>query len=326
MKYNYQIICYNTLLKDMPGRTGEVVSRRFGLKGERETLESVGQSYGITRERVRQIEEDGLRYLAKGVEDPRCQKVFHSFVGELKSSGGLKREDLLLGQLGGSRFKNHVYFLLTLGNPFQRFAETKDLHALWTIDRNSLNAAKKTINSFTGELKKRKQLLSLPKNFSPSYIEISKNVLKGPEGLYGLRDWPDINPRGIKDRAYIVLKKEEKPLHFARVASLINTSSLFEPPKAIIAQTVHNELIKDSRFVLVGRGLYALRDWGYEPGVVREVISRVLVKAKRPMGRDRIVKKVLGQRQVKPNTILLNLQNKKYFLKNSDGRYTVRRV
>ena len=317
MKYNYQRIC-NSLLKDMPGRTGAILSRRFGLDGERETLESIGKSYGITRERVRQIEKVGLSYLKKKLKNAFYQKVFYFFIDELKSSGSLRKEDLLLKQLAGTKFRNHVFFLLTLGEEFERFSETEDFYPFWTIDRNSLNTAKKVINSFILELQKRNQPLALPANVLPSYIEISKHILKGPEGLYGLRDWPEINPRNIKDKAYIVLKKAENPLHFSQVARFIG--------RDVSSQTVHNELIKDPRFVLVGRGLYALGEWGYEPGVVREVISKTLVKAKKPLSKEEIIEKVLEQRYVKPNTILLNLANKKYFIKNPQGKYIIRKA
>ena len=205
MEFNIQTVCYSNLLKDLPGRQKDVLIRRFGLarpgrvEGEKQTLESVGRNYDITRERVRQIEEDGLRGLQNKLEEPVCQSVCRSFVKELKTAGSLKREDLLLNQLGGEKFKNHVFFLLTVAKPFQRFPETDDVYAFWTIDKNSLNAAKKAISFFASELKKKNQPLLLPTNICPSYVEISKNILKGSEGLYGFKDWPVIRPKGIKD-------------------------------------------------------------------------------------------------------------------------------
>ena len=114
------------------------------------------------------------------------------------------------------------------------------------------------------------------------------------------------------------MKKKKKPLHFTAVAQGISQDAL--------PQTVHNELIKDQRFVLVGRGLYALEEWGYSPGVVREVIAKEMKKVERPITREEVIKKVLLQRQVKPNTILLNLTNKKYFIKNSQGKYFIRQA
>lgn len=326
VKINYQSICQDILLKDLSERTREVISRRFGLDTERETLESIGKSYQITRERVRQIEEDGLEKIEKKICDSQCQNVIQYFISQLNDSGLLRREDILLNQLGGIKFQNYALFLLTIAKPFQRFSETKDLYSLWTIDKNSLNAAKRAIDFFTIELKRNNQPMDLPLDILPSYIEIAKHILKGPGGLYGLRDWPEINPRGTKDKAYIVLKKEKTPLHFTKVASLINAEKAFSSPRAVLAQTVHNELIKDSKFVLVGRGLYALREWGYVPGTVREVVVEVLKKEAKPMEKDEVIKKTLEQRQVQPNTILLNLQNKKYFIKNDEGKYTIRKA
>jgi len=145
MDFNYQTICHHNLLKDLPKRNEEVIVRRFGLKGERETLESIGRAYDITRERVRQIQDQGLRELVEKADTPLCRNVFQYFSRYLKASGSLKREDILLSQLGGDKFQNHVFFLLTLGGSFYRFPETEKLYAFWAIDKNSINIAKKPL-------------------------------------------------------------------------------------------------------------------------------------------------------------------------------------
>ena len=105
-------------------------------------------------------------------------------------------------------------------------------------------------------------------------------------------------------------------MHFSEVSKVIGT--LFSK-KAHIA-TTHNELIKDPRFVLVGRGLYALTEWGYTPGVVRDVIRETLEK-EGPMKKDEIIKRVKKARFVKDNTILVNLNDSRYFKRLKDGRY-----
>ena len=328
---NYQKIC-NDILECLPQeRTKNIIRRRFALSSEaqrvkaelskKETLESIGRSYGITRERVRQIEEDGFKK-AKVKAAQTAQKPFQIFTQELKNFGGLKREDLLLEKLGGKNFKPQVLFLLTLGKQFERFSETNVFHAFWTIDKNSLNSAQKAINGFTNELKKTKQPLSLKALSLVNYIELSKQVLKGPEGLYGFSDWPEINPKGIKDKAFLVIKRENKPLHFTKVAEFIEAQE--KEKKPCLVKTVHNELIKDQRFVLVGRGLYALKDWGYSPGVVKDVIKNVLKQAQKPLPPKAIIEQVLSQRFVQKNTILLNLQNKEYFLRSAQGKYTIK--
>jgi hypothetical protein len=56
--------------------------------------------------------------------------------------------------------------------------------------------------------------------------------------------------------------------------------------------------------------------------VVRDVIAEVLKEAGRPLSKDEVIKRVLAKRIVKPNTVLVNLQNSKYFRKVA-GDYTL---
>lgn len=331
MNFNYSRICQE-LLRDLPQRQKEIILRRFALSAEAsseggvkgETLESIGKNYGITRERVRQIEKEGFLKLKSKTESLR--KIFQYFSKYFKTQGGLKKEAILLEQLGGKNYKPQVYFLLTLGPNFERFGETDDFYSLWTVSRDSLNLAKKVLDSFYHQLKKANQLLtlkdlnsicSLPSAHLTSYLEISKKIQRNSEGFYGLKDWPEISPRGVKDKAYLVFKKEKRPLHFTEVARLVEGS---------LVQTVHNELIKDPRFVLVGRGIYALKEWGYSPGQVKDVIFAILKEERKPLTKEEILERVLKQRLVKENTILLNLSNKKYFLRDPQGRYRVKEI
>ncbi len=324
MKYSYQKIC-SELLQGLSKRQKEVLSRRFGLKSkERETLESVGKSFGVTRERIRQVENDGfLRLKSKTKEN---QKVFQYFKDFLRKEGGLKRENTLLAELGGEKQRNQVYFLLSLDQNFQRVGETEDFYPLWTLDRNSVNKARKTAASLSSKMRKIGRPLTLKElnginslnlKALSSYLEVSKKIERSQDGLFGLRDWPEINPRGVKDKAFLIFKKQSKPIHFTKVASLIDSALL---------QTVHNELIKDPRFVLVGRGIYALKEWGYQEGTVKDVIKSVLEEKSRPLAKEDILNKVLGQRLVKENTVLLNLSNRKYFQKDSRGLYQIREI
>lgn len=318
MTLNYQKICQE-LLNGLPQKQKEILLRRFGLKdGEKETLEAIGKGFGITRERVRQIEEDGFLKIKPKIT--AYQNTFQYFKQYFKKCGGLKKEEILLGELGGRRYQSQVYFLLTVNDNFERFNESLDFYSFWSTDKKSLDSLKNTINTIYRKLKKAGRPLGLKEltsfsNFKilTSYLEVSKKFLKNSEGLYGLKEWPEINPKGIKDKAYLVFKKNSKPLHFNEVAKSI---------EGALVQTVHNELIKDPRFVLVGRGIYALKEWGYEPGQVRDIIAKIL-RENGPLTQSEIIEKVFKQRLVKENTILLNLSNKKNFLRNSQGRYKV---
>lgn len=324
--YDYPKVC-SDLLEDLPGRTKDVILRRFGLKeGQPETLESIGESYQITRERVRQIEKEGLKKLSQKVR--KHAEVLDNFGQTIDDFGGLKREDQLLFILGDRDYssKNYIAFLLNLGDFFNKKKEDKEFYSLWLTDKKSIDLANEIIQSSYAKLKKKKEPVPLehlksspdyPTHKFISYLEISKKVMQGPQGLYGLREWPEVNPRGVKDMAYITLKRKGEPLHFKEVARLIGGGT--NP------QTVHNELIKDSRFVLVGRGIYALREWGYQEGEVRDVIKKIIEEAGQPLLKDEIIEKVLEKRFVKKNTIIQNLSNKKYFKRTPNGKYTIRR-
>lgn len=327
--FDYRKICQN-LLKNLPQRQREVLLRRFALQAratdfsreKRETLESIGRDFDITKERVRQIEEDGLLKITPKLKE--YQKVFQYFKDQLKATGNLRKEEILLWQLGKEKYQPHIFFLLTLAEPFKRFAQTEEFHSLWTINPNSFEVAQKVIHSFWQKLTELKRPLNISE-YRPSlnvsskileyFLEISKIIQKNQEGFYGLESWPEINPKTIKDKAFLVFKKTGKPLHFRQVAELIGTD--------VLSQTVHNELIRDPRFVLVGRGLYALKEWGFEEGYVKDIILKVLKMANKPLAKEEILEKVLKQRLVKENTILLNLANKKYFLKTPAGKYII---
>jgi len=288
---------------------------------KRETVESIGKDYGITRERVRQVEFDG--FLKLKPKTPKYQGVFTYFGKYLEGNGGLKREDLLLEQLGGQKEENQVYFLLNLGQGFERYGETEEFYPLWTVDKKTPLKAQKVIDFVFDKLQRTGEPLPLKSlkynslSLKPlnSYLEVSKKIQKNEEGFFGLKNWPEINPKGVKDKAYLVFKKEQKPLHFTEVANLLDLKSV---------QTVHNELIKDPRFTLVGRGIYALTEWGYTTGYVKDVIAQILKESKKPLAKEEILEEVLKQRLVKENTVLLNLSNKNYFQKDSKGHYIVK--
>lgn len=341
------LLAYQTLskklLRGLPQRTIAVLERRFGLTtGTRETLEAIGTTYKITRERVRQIEREGFLKMQPRLKE--CAQIFQYFHDELKAFGDVKKEDTLLLHLGKQKFQNHAFLFLTLADGIQRVSEDTDFYTYWTRNPAAIQHVKQITASTLQRLKKEKRPLSLQelfllrkndiaktlgrkagKDVFHSYIEICKTIQKNPEGQFGLRDWLEINPKGIKDKAYLVLKKQEEPLHFTTVARMIEQLP-FPPQKKIHIATVHNELIKDDRFVLVGRGLYALKDWGYTPGVVKEIIVSVLKKSKKSLSKQEIVKKVLKQRLVKKNTISLNLQDRNYFFKDLRGRYTINSI
>ncbi len=333
-KINYSQI-YAKLTKGLSPKTKDIFDRRFGVKtGSIETLESIGQSFGITRERVRQIEEVGFNFVKKNHKET-LSEVYKEFDSYFQEKGGFQKEETILADLGGVKNKAQVLFLLILGNQFSRVCEKRDYYYFWSTMPEPEKKVKDTLNSLALDLQTHGSPLlkkDLFANFASkynlnnqaldSYLQVSKRIQANKEGKIGLIDWPEIKPRSVKDKAFLVFKKHQKPLHFREITSLIDQLDYNQPnDKKTHPQTVHNELIKDARFVLVGRGMYALGEWGYKPGTIQDVINDVLKEKPHLVSKDEIVKEVLSQRLVEKNTILIKLNNKKYFQKSADGKY-----
>jgi DNA-directed RNA polymerase delta subunit len=228
---------------------------------------------------------------------------------------------------------------MTLGEQFERVCEKKDFYYYWSATQATKNKVKDTLNVLVSDMQKIGKPMSkkefyatvvskrgLSETATFSYLETSKKIQVNKEGNLGLIDWPEIKPRGVRDKAYLAFKSHQKPLHFTEVAQMIDKLEYNLPNKKTYPQTVHNELIKDSRFVLVGRGTYALAEWGYVPGTIKDIITKVLKENKGPIHKDTLVEKVLAQRLVAKNTVLMNLNNKNNFTKDSSDRYFLRNI
>ncbi len=338
------------IVKTLPSRNRDIISRRFGLSnGRRETLESIGKSYGITRERVRQIEEFTLNQLVGAVPNNKeIQKYVVQMKNLLHKEGGVMREKDIFRALSGTEQYNvanaALIFLLSLTKDIVRGEENDRHHAFWALDRKEKEAFHEGTASLVDALKKNQKVVSWDKlpefvvrtnvvtgngrdssdKRLATFLSISKDIDKNIFGEVGLASWPEIKPKGVRDKAYLIMKKEGKPRHFSEIAGLINKAG-FDNKKVNI-QTVHNELIKDDRFVLVGRGMYALAEWGYKAGTVTAVLIDILKNSSRPLSRTALVAKVQNTRLVKENTVILNLQDSDHFIKNPDGTYNLRKA
>ncbi|MBI2113314.1 MAG: hypothetical protein HYT50_01930 [Candidatus Wildermuthbacteria bacterium] len=337
MAAQYEKISSN-LLSGLDARTKDVLAKRFGLfKSEPLTLERIGQEYDITRERVRQIVEGALAELQERIKQEKTKAVlsaFEQFQEELEQAGHLKKEDVFVQSFGGQSSAPHVVFLLNLGEQFSRHKETDDIHPFWSSKKEMLQEVPEVLDAIFEYLDERKdtahvhELKGVYKDHdSPTFssmLDVSKHIVRSLDGKVGLKSWPHVYPKTIRDKAYLALKYVEKPLHFTHVAKIIDDIQVklyLEKRKIILPQTVHNELIKDKRFVLVGRGTYALAEWGYKQGTVKDIISSILKGQKKGLVQNDIVKKTLEQRHVKESTVLLNLQDRDMFAKDQLGRY-----
>lgn len=325
------------LLSSLPDRARDVIVYRYGLGKDtkRMTLDAIGKLYGITRERVRQIENYALSNIRKSEEYKGEKTVFMEIETLLHSLGGLMVEDDFLGHVSKDKsLQNHIYFLLVVGEPFHKTKEDDEFRHRWHVNEDLSKKVEDALRKLYGNLSNQDLLpesemvdkfLQHLEGVSEKYknqevvkrwLQVSKVIGRNALGDWGVAQSPNIKTKGMRDYAFLVIRKHGSPIHFRDVAKQITV--MFNK-KAHVA-TTHNELIKDPRFVLVGRGLYALAEWGYAPGVVRDVIKSVLDK-NGPLSKEEVIDKVMKERYVKENTIVVNLQNPKYFKRDKDGKY-----
>ena len=335
---------FSAILKELPDRQREILIGRFGLKSadaETETLEELGGRYGITRERVRQIEAAALKNLSQKIKGHQVFDAFLTSVKKhLKSAGGVLSENNLV-KLVSVAFpdanKNQMKLVSEVSGEFGFHLDDKNFLPFYFADEAGVKLASGFVSQWVSFVKSRRgEILSgqyeenlkdfskgknVPFSYASNFLAVSKKISSNPYGEVGLVEWPEIVPKTIRDRIYLVLNKNKKPLHFTEIAKTINETKFDK--KVALASTVHNELIKDNRFVLVGRGLYGLREHGYEPGTAKEVIHKIL-KKHGPLKPKQVIEAVNKERFFKYNTILVNLQNKNLFERLVDGSYRVR--
>ena len=284
-------------------REREIITRRFGLYERRETLEQIGELLGITRERVRQLEKAILARLKTAAADgkiPAISDAERLIIRDLSENGRVGRVQDVANRLSKDKASNntraHIAFIGELSPRFVIINETDNYHQGISIAEN-------------GNEKKIRGLASLSKK------------LANLKDVWGLAKWPTVNPKNIRDKIYVILAGNGKPMHFSDISKAIKESDFKR--RNVTTQAIHNELIKDKRFVLIGRGIYALDSWGYSKGTVSDIIADILRKAGEPLHRDEIVRRVLKSRQVKETTILLNLQSKSMFKRVAKATYTI---
>jgi len=321
----------------------EVIIKRFSLDNKpKQTLEKIGQAFSVTRERIRQIEKIALGKLRRTVENTKLSTVNRIAREILEKNGGLLMEEKLVSEilnhiLSGQQVDSNIIKLALNINPdIVKMEKTNLFKPFWRLNTITLDTIKVIIESGISILNKKgdvmtdenviagiSELMEKSRKVEGSLIlsalEVDKRIKRVKEG-FGLVSWRHINPRSIRDKAYIVLKKSNAPLHFVEIANRIADSGFDK--KVVTTQAVHNELIRYDQFVLVGRGLYALKEWGYKKGTVADVIEDLL-KKRSPMTKQEIIAGVLKQRQVKKGTISLNLQKNPKFVRVGRAVYKI---
>jgi hypothetical protein len=326
------------VISDLPERSREIIKSRYGVaENKPQTLEEIGRKYKITRERIRQIIKEVFKKIKAKKQDSIFEKAKRKIEFTISRNGGIIRKEDLLFKLGGKDHKERGaidIFLDSLEDVIFNEGKTEIEKSVCFADfdfncwkemenevKDILNEFKKTlrINELTLELSKRGKDLSQEKLHS--HLSVSREIKKNKFDKWGISYWIEISPKVVWQKTYLVLKEFGKPLHYREITKLID--KYCSGKKKTHPQTVHNELIKNNRFVLVGRGIYAITEWGYKKGTVRDVLEEILSQNPRPMKSEEILENILKIRQVKKSTVLINLNN--FFEKVGKDAYTIKK-
>lgn len=346
----------NLLFTHLNPREQKIVRKRFcltqNIAEKKQTLESIGTSLKITRERVRQIEKESIHKLQKLDRELGNSSPLRIMVDVIESvldnHGGAMEEEHLIEKLHEvtllkGQYRNMLLFLIEklLVDRLERIWEDQYLFSGWRLPMVKMDSYYKIHDMLYGYIKNKNDTLTIEELFEyvsnklkdgknhddeistdvlRAYLRLSKKIRPNVFDEWGLSNWPTVKPRHMNDKIYLILKRQKKPLHFREIAQKINDAN-FDKKRAYPA-TIHNELILDEKYVLVGKGIYALCEWGYKKGTVLEVIEEIL-RERSPLSKEEIVTEVLKKRIVKKTTIYLALMNKEKFSRDPNGMYVL---
>jgi hypothetical protein len=320
-----------SLLNDKERR---IISLRYNLANDRiHTLEEIGDEYSITRERVRQIQNNCIKKMSRHFGSLKQTFFWDDLNSFVKSNGGIVAEKDLEEYIRSNysdvkNYLNSIFLVLEVNNELIH-EHNKVLFCphfrLKVIKFNEIKIYSKDVITYLESEKKEVHVSTLAKNIANlskvrliSLISIDKRIIIN-ENKVSLSKWTHINPKSLREKIIYILNKVQEPMHFTKISELINSIAI--NPKRFSLNAVHNELIKNDKFILIGRGIYASKEWGYKEGSVTDVIESILSK-KGPMHLYDITQEVLQRRKVKDVTVKINLNaSKSKFRKNKLGLY-----
>lgn len=331
-------IAFEAAVRPLPRRSQEILRARFGVGAPGpQTLDAIGKKYTITRERVRQIVRTNIDSIKMQPQHAFIDAAHARIEYTLSAHSGIIKEKEILYLLGGHNAKEigAVRFFLAYHDAVRILAsaECERSYVHGDFDDGQWRKVVKLVRTIFRQEKMplladalaarvRSEDARIMQKMLFDYIAPLTDIRQSPFGRWGFAQWSDVTPKGIREKVYLILKELGQPMHFREIAAQIDVYQLNKNGRQTHPQTVHNELIKDTRCVLIGRGTYALCEWGYAPGTVRDVIADVLKKNRTPLSVSDITTAVLAVRRVKKSTILVNLNT---FFRRVDGdAYTLK--
>ena len=348
------------LLELLPLKSRNILIARFGLNGDKpKTLEAIGKTLGITRERVRQIEAISFNKLKESRKSQSTQKILEILSEIMIKQGGFlgikgfeknifKRDMTLLQE-------NQLKIILNSNQKLYYRKDNGNFDGIWYFKSSEKNLKKingvyECLLNYFETNKSLMKLSSLVEIVSASDFctaarenslfndEYAKNRLETILSIgkltglnllneWGLKSWKLIKPSGARERAYLIFKKYQRPLHFREVTELINKD--FDLKKPAIPETVCNAVIHFDEFVAVEYGIYALVEWKlFDEEIKNEIVNFLEKTARESSNKQGAFVKIDGiakhieeklNKNIKMFVIQANLFDKEIFSRRGDA-------
>lgn len=280
----------NSLFAELLDREKDILSRRFGLKGDKgETLEKIGSLHKLTRERVRQIEAASIKKIKKLENLESYISTLKQTVGNLLSEhGGMIRRDYLLDILtvmaleinnesdpsdasydkNRRMYRNHFNFLISklMGDDLEFVSETDDFNPAFKMK----NEPVKHLEDLASDLLKKVDVLK--KTFTTQEL---LDLLKKLEAYN--KHAGKLNPATSADITPVF-----KSAVFPDKAEVINSNKILYS----LMQSVKN--LEQNKY-----GEWGLADWEeVKPKTVNDKIYLILKHEGKPLHFTEIAKKI----------------------------------
>jgi RNA polymerase sigma factor (sigma-70 family) len=284
-------------------REGDILRLRYGLDdGIPRTLEEVGQRFGITRERVRQIEKRILRRIQHYTIRHILDDIVRPFQFVLEQAGGILKETQISEQISQFTVLGKIdpigatRFVLGVTAGFEEIGD-----GIWALKECPFECFPMVTSTAALRLEKNhtrvryNQLVSqvrmmLESTNNASKIEVNTLFIEAclqadpqfeisDDGWCMLAKWQ----KSYIDEMVEVLRENGKPLHFREIAS--GVEALVKGNQEVSEHNIHAVLQRrQDLFVRVGQGTYGLVEWGIQrPTYFMEIISDILEAEGKPL-------------------------------------------
>ncbi len=344
-------------VKNQP-RLLQVLSYRYGLEGsEVYTLQDIGDAYGITRERVRQLQEKALAQIhnllsgKKQVENyvvpkpivqefnnvieliqqketvvtmPELLDIFESRYST-DSTNSDKEIRLLMAVIGykiigrPSGYSNDVHetWIIT------KSAATRQIWAALQASISALDESVHPLSMFEIQIKvNRKRKKKFKKEDLENSFRMSKEVEKVGTDFYQVKLE---NLPSLADQAYRILHQKNSPMHYRDIAREISHAlALVSKPADVQARSLVSQLVADDRFAAIGSsGKWCLANWNsYSTATTVEIMKEFFHVKKSSATVKEIYEYVITKRpQVPKTSIHAYLYDKDEFVRVSRTEY-----